>query len=159
MESNLEQAAGTGNLDPPAVDALRSACEELRGWAQPGAGEQTVVCHGDLHPDNVLVRDGGPVVIDWDMICLGPPAWDHAALITWSERWGGHPDGYSAFARGYGRDLRTDPAARRLADVRLLAPTINMVIRGASEPACALEARRRLRYWLGDPDAPQWQPQ
>ena len=154
--ANLERAAVTGLLDDASLTALRHACDELHGWAGAAADAPPVVCHGDLHPDNVLVRDGEPVLIDWDQICLGPPAWDHAALITWSERWGGNPESYAAYARGYGTDYRDDPAARLLARVRLLAPTINMVLRGASDPACAAEAARRLRYWRGDPDAPQW---
>lgn len=99
-----------------------------------------------------------PVLIDWDQVCLGPPAWDHAALMTWAERWGGDDASYEAYARGYGADYRDDPAGRLLARVRLLAPTVNMVIRGASDPACAAEAARRLRYWRGDAAAPQWIP-
>jgi len=42
--------------------------------------------------------------------------------------------------------------------VRLLAPTINMITNGATNPACAAEARNRMRYWLGDPAAPAWTP-
>ena len=29
-----------------------------------------------------------PVVIDWDLLCVAPPGWDHAPLMTWTERWG-----------------------------------------------------------------------
>jgi Ser/Thr protein kinase RdoA (MazF antagonist) len=135
------------------------ARDELHGWAEAAAEGPDVICHGDLHPANVLVRAGEPVLIDWYQVCLGPPAWDHAALMTWAQRWGGDDERYEAYARGYGTDYRDDPAARLLARVRLLAPTVNMVIRGASDPACAAEATRRLRYWLGDPAAPQWVPQ
>ena len=158
LGANLTAAAATGLLDEESHDILRHRCRELRDWAVLPARVAVVVCHGDLHPANVLMRRGSPVIIDWDMVCLGPAAWDHAALMTWPERWGGRPGDYAAFARGYGGDLRDDPFARRLAEVRLLAPTINMVIRGAADPRCAVEARRRLRYWLGDPAAPQWTP-
>jgi hypothetical protein len=96
------------------------------------------------------------VLIDWDAICLGPPAWDHAPLLTWADRWGGAPETYSDFARGYGADLRESSLARELASLRLLAPTLNMITGGASDPACAAEARVRMRYWLGDPAAPAW---
>ena len=159
LDANLERAAETGLLDDTALGALRRACDELHGWAEAAARGPQVVCHGDLHPHNVLVRNGEPVLIDWDQVCLGPPAWDHAALMTWAERWGGDDASYEAYARGYGADYRDDPAGRLLARVRLLAPTVNMVIRGASDPACAAEAARRLRYWRGDAAAPQWIPQ
>lgn len=36
------------------------------------------LCHGDLHPDNMLMRDGAPVAIDWSKAAIGPPAADAA---------------------------------------------------------------------------------
>jgi len=98
------------------------------------------------------------VIIDWDAICVGPPAWDHAALLPWAERWGGSPQWYADFARGYGADLRASPLATELATLRLLAATLNKITGAASDPAYAAEARIRIRYWLGDPAAPTWTP-
>jgi Ser/Thr protein kinase RdoA (MazF antagonist) len=97
-------------------------------------------------------------LIDWDSICLGPAAFDHAALMTWAERWGGLTATYRDFARGYGADLREAPLARELAALRLLAPTINVIINGATDEQGAAEARERMRCWLGDPAAPPWTP-
>ncbi|MHB1445432.1 MAG: phosphotransferase enzyme family protein [Acidimicrobiales bacterium] len=158
FEANLDAAAGTDILDAAEVDALRQVCEELRNWHILDSDEPVVVCHGDVHPANVLMRDGRPVIIDWDLICLGPPAWDHAALLTWPGRWGGGPSDYSDFARGYGKDLSADALARRLARVRLIGPTINMVRLATSTDRARAEAKVRLRYWMGDPEAPQWTP-
>jgi aminoglycoside phosphotransferase (APT) family kinase protein len=31
------------------------------------------ICHGDYHPENVLITKGGPVVIDWMTACSGSP--------------------------------------------------------------------------------------
>jgi hypothetical protein len=78
--------------------------------------------------------------------------------MTWAERWGGAPHTYPDFARGYGTDLRESTLAQELAALRLLAPTINMIINGANDAASAAEARARMRYWLGEPDAPTWTP-
>lgn len=41
------------------------------------------LCHGDFHPDNVLLSSGGPVILDWMTACAGDPAADVArtALI------------------------------------------------------------------------------
>jgi thiamine kinase-like enzyme len=145
-------------VDADGLAALRSACVALRGWHDRARQDVLVVCHGDVHPRNVLMRGDDVVLIDWDAICLGPPAWDHAALMTWADRWGGAAETYADFARGYGADLRDSPLARELADLRLVAPTINMIMSGATNAAHAAEARARMRYWLGDPDAPAWTP-
>lgn len=36
------------------------------------------LCHGDLHPDNMLIAPGGPVAIDWSKAMIGDPAADAA---------------------------------------------------------------------------------
>lgn len=50
------------------------------------------------------------------------------------------------------------PTHRELAALRLLAPTINMIVNAGRDPSYAAEARARMRYWLGDPAAPMWTP-
>ncbi|MGI9603318.1 MAG: phosphotransferase [Acidimicrobiales bacterium] len=44
-------------------------------------GPPSVLIHGDLHPDNVMLTDHGPVVIDWPNVSVGPPGADVAS--TW----------------------------------------------------------------------------
>lgn len=39
------------------------------------------LCHGDLHPGNVLISARGPLVIDWDNVSAGPPAADIARSL------------------------------------------------------------------------------
>jgi Ser/Thr protein kinase RdoA (MazF antagonist) len=159
LRNNLEIAARSAVVTVDDIDILRRAVDELDGWQDQARKTRQVVCHGDLHPENVLMRDDSLVILDWDSICTGPPAWDHAPLLTWSERWGGDPATYATFADGYGVDLTDDSLARILAEVRLLAPTINMIIRGAASHRHATEAQTRMRYWRGEPDAPHWTPQ
>src|SRR5688572_22226858 len=36
------------------------------------------LCHGDFHPENVLITKKGPVVIDWMTACIGSPWTDVA---------------------------------------------------------------------------------
>ena len=52
------------------------------------------VCHGDFHPDNILMTDHGPVIIDWMTATRGHPLGDVArtALIFQT---GGLPPGIS----------------------------------------------------------------
>jgi Ser/Thr protein kinase RdoA (MazF antagonist) len=158
VEENLAAAEAANLVDAGGLAALRRACVALRGWHDRARQDALVVCHGDVHPRNVLMRGDEVVIIDWDAICTGPPAWDHAALMTWADRWGGAAKTYPDFARGYGADLRESPVAQELAALRLLAPTINMIRNGAGNPTYAAEAKLRMRYWLGDPAAPQWTP-
>ena len=39
------------------------------------------ICHGDMHPGNVLVTASGPVVIDWETASRGDPAGDVARTL------------------------------------------------------------------------------
>jgi aminoglycoside phosphotransferase (APT) family kinase protein len=50
--------------------AALAALEDLPGGRS--------LCHGDFHPGNVLVTDGGPVVIDWTNASRGPAMADFA---------------------------------------------------------------------------------
>ncbi len=143
-------------LDDAARDGIESAIERHRDWTTDTGA---VVCHGDVHPGNVVMTAGGATLIDWDLLCWAPPGWDHAALLTWASRWGGNGDEYPAFAAGYGRSLADDPMAGAFAELRLVAATLMRLIAGMRNPSAMPEARRRLAYWRGDPDAPQWTAQ
>ncbi len=56
--------------------ALRRFVERL-ATTRPAAGGD-VVCHGDLHPFNILANDGGIVVLDWTAGQIAHPAYDLA---------------------------------------------------------------------------------
>lgn len=143
-------------LDRPARDGIETAIDRWPNWAdRTGA----VVCHGDVHPGNVVMSVAGPVLIDWDLLCLAPPGWDHAPMMTWAQRWGGDADDYDRLAAGYGADLRGDRAADAFAELRLVAATLMRLKAGRANPAAMPEAQRRLAYWRGESDAPAWQAQ
>jgi Ser/Thr protein kinase RdoA (MazF antagonist) len=146
------------DIDGRARAGLEVAIERNAGWdhIDPAAA---VICHGDVHPGNVVMTARGPVLLDWDLMCEAPPGWDHAALLTLAERWGGAARAYLDFAAGYGRSLADDVTARRFAELRNVAATLMRVRAGRTDPAARAEAERRLRYWRGEPDAPQWRAQ
>jgi aminoglycoside phosphotransferase (APT) family kinase protein len=56
---------------------LVHAVPALRGLPAP-FGEGGALLHMDLHPENVLLSDRGPVVIDWEGACRGPAEADLA---------------------------------------------------------------------------------
>lgn len=142
-------------IDERAREGIAAAIERHDGWR---TDRDEVVCHGDVHPGNVVMTEPGPVLLDWDLLCRAPAGWDHAMLLR-LPRWG-WPDGwYDTFAVGYGRSLRDDPTARSIAELRLVAATLMRVHAGLSDPDAMPEARRRLAYWRGDPDAPAWRAQ
>jgi aminoglycoside phosphotransferase (APT) family kinase protein len=65
--------AVSGALDD---DALTRALERLRDTRPPH--EDGVVCHGDLHPFNLLVDGETVTVLDWTGAVVAPPAYDVA---------------------------------------------------------------------------------
>jgi thiamine kinase-like enzyme len=112
-----------------------------------------------VHPGNVVATAQGAVLLDWDLLCTGPAAWDHAPLMTWTQRWGGAAGLYEAFAAGYGRSMRGDGVAEAIATLRLVAATLMRLRAGRHDEAARDEAERRLRWWRGDTDAPPWHAQ
>jgi Ser/Thr protein kinase RdoA (MazF antagonist) len=84
LEKVYAHAAATGVVDDEDLAILARECEALAGWQEQARAAPSVVSHGDVHPQNVLVRNDGQIaILDWDSLCLGPAAWDHAALLTW----------------------------------------------------------------------------
>lgn len=145
------------DLDAAAVDGLRTAIERHRGW-EAAVGRDAVLCHGDVHPGNVLMSGAGALLVDWDLMCVANPAWDHAMLTTVARRWGGDERAYAAFAAGYGVSFDDDPLTRSLGELRNVAATLMRVRAGRHDPDAAAEAQRRLAYWRGESDAP-WRAQ
>ena len=143
-------------LDDDARRGIEQAVGRWPDWAHEAGA---VVCHGDVHPGNVIMGSDGPILIDWDLICLAPPGWDHAPLMTLAERWGGEPGVYEAYADGYGSSLRSQPSAEAFAELRLVAATLMRVRAGMRNAAAMPEAQRRLSYWRGESAAPAWQAQ
>ncbi len=139
--------------------SIESAIERNLPVLNDQRGVDTVVCHGDVHPGNVIQSEQGPVLLDWDLACRGPAAWDHAPLMTWTDRWGGEAAVYERFAEGYGSSIRGDRLAEAIAELRLVAATLMRVRAGRTNAAAASEARSRLRFWRGERDAPQWNAQ
>jgi len=59
----------------------QSARQRLNQDLQDLDGNERRLCHGDFHPDNVLMTETGPVVIDWMAASAGDPAADVARTL------------------------------------------------------------------------------
>jgi aminoglycoside phosphotransferase (APT) family kinase protein len=146
------------DIDAAALAGLRATVERHRDWSAE-AQLEPVVCHGDVHPGNVMMTADGPRLLDWDLLCWSDPAWDHAMLTTLATRWGGEPGVYAAFAAGYGESLADRRLTQAIGELRNVAATLMRVRAARTDSAVAPEAERRLRFWRGDVDAPAWHAQ
>jgi aminoglycoside phosphotransferase (APT) family kinase protein len=74
----MAEAFGTGVLGieegADCLAGLLSHLHELPTW--PGAAAGSRILHLDLHPENVIMTDRGPVVIDWCNARPGDPDLD-----------------------------------------------------------------------------------
>jgi aminoglycoside phosphotransferase len=59
-----------------AVEALPELCNALARLVVP-----ETLMHGDFHPGNVMISDGGVVIIDWTDGCVGHPFFDLATVL------------------------------------------------------------------------------
>jgi aminoglycoside phosphotransferase (APT) family kinase protein len=93
--------------------------------------------HLDLHPDNVVLADGGPVVIDWSNATSGPSTLDVAtsALILAEVAVGGLVDVPAATARELLQALLrvTGPADPVQLQAAIAARTANPTLRAAEK--------------------------
>jgi len=110
-----------GDLDPAARSAIEATVDRHRGWTE-GVGR--VVCHGDVHPGNILWTPtdrpgGGPHFVDLDDARTGPAVQDLWMLIsgdreTMGRQLGKMLSGYEDFAEFDDRELQLVEALRTL---------------------------------------------
>lgn len=69
QKERLKQDIARANLLYPEVkDKLYKYIDNLKS--------DSILCHGDFHPDNILISNGKLVVIDWMTVTKGNPLAD-----------------------------------------------------------------------------------
>lgn len=103
----------------------------------------SALCHGDFHPDNVLLPEAGAVTIDWTTACMGDPVGDVAMTALILEL-GRLPEGASLATRAQaalGRRLFRDAYVRHY---RQLTGTSVCQLEAWSLPVAVARLARRL---------------
>ncbi|MCP4381765.1 MAG: aminoglycoside phosphotransferase family protein [Hyphomicrobiales bacterium] len=119
LPSQLEQLENLiDRADAPTAERDQA---RIRLREMPGG---TAICHGDFHPDNVLIDGDKATIIDWTTACVGNPVADfvRTSLIL---QLGAPPPGASAWNRaiiGVGRALFHRSYGRRYQRLRHLHP-------------------------------------
>jgi aminoglycoside phosphotransferase (APT) family kinase protein len=71
LVTKIRTASAT--IDPTLIRALDLL---------PAPSGPTRLCHGDLHPSNVILTSGGPVIVDWFDASRGDPVADVARTLV-----------------------------------------------------------------------------
>ena len=115
------------------------------------------VVHGDAWQGNLVVPDGGlPILLDFDNVSIGHPAWDLIPLAVDHEDFARiDNEDYNAFVTADGGyDVREEPWFRTLADLQELRWTAFVADQAAHDPAAATEVSHRLACLRGEVPRP-----
>jgi aminoglycoside phosphotransferase (APT) family kinase protein len=106
------------------VDFLATRYEALRAqYADLNFPSPFGLIHGDAHPGNLMFEGIQPVLLDLEVVAIGPQEWDLTPAALSVERFGLPLAEYSAFAHAYGRDVRKWAGWPVLRDIRELTMT------------------------------------
>lgn len=130
-----------GALLPAHINAgVRATIEKLTSSQAPGdAG----LCHGDLHPGNVIMTEAGPRLVDWSGSVRAPAAYDlaisHILMTEYSAVLADDPERpralNAALQPEYAR-LAGMPAATLAAEIEPYFPFIRvLIVLGGTVPA------------------------
>jgi thiamine kinase len=87
-----------------AIEGLQQTI--LTAAAAIDAGDwPAVICHHDLVPENILVTEGGPIILDWEYAALGHPALD-ALRLYGTDRPFQYVDTASDIEKKFGESLK-----------------------------------------------------
>jgi len=106
------RAVAAGAPWATALEAAMPAVAELGAVAAQAPPEPVLLCHCDLHPDNVRPAREGLAVLDWDHAGALPPSWELGyVLVAWcvAPDGGVDADGARTLAAAYRERTGTAP--------------------------------------------------
>lgn len=144
--------------------------KEERSWltehlqvveAQSAAGiqaEEFCVIHGDAHTGNVVTaNDGTTVLLDFERVALGPPAWDLVSIAVLNKSAGWITDDqYQQFVDGYGKDVTKSAHYPALRDIRELRMTCYITQLSQDHARAKDEASLRIACLRGQRGSRPW---
>jgi hypothetical protein len=150
VDAWLRSASGT--LPAPIVTGVLGLAERL----SPG----DELCHGDLHPGNVIMTAAGPRLIDWSGPVRAPAAWDLAVshivlteLAAEASDVPARPRAVNAAAQSeYARLAGLPPAALTMAIEPYLPIVRALVVIGGAMPALRERLLQRVEAALRPED-------
>ncbi|MEV6151767.1 aminoglycoside phosphotransferase family protein [Nonomuraea sp. NPDC052129] len=135
LEEAIEASGGVWRGGPYAEPAralvadsagrLRERLAEFDRRVDEAGGADLVVTHGEPHPGNVVMVEGGPVLVDWDTVGLAPPERD-----LWLVADG--PDDLARYAELTGR--RPDPEVMELFRLRWAIEDVALYVEDLRSP-------------------------
>jgi Ser/Thr protein kinase RdoA (MazF antagonist) len=146
-------------LSPAGAALLHDLTERLGDAAERLAAQPVTVLHCDLHLDNVLVHEDGPVLLDWAGPRCGPAAIDVARCLVEFTAGAADDDECRSLLDVYADEVRRhgidEPpgfrGAVRAALVAGVAPSVRWAVRQNLPPAS--RERRLFRFGLRRIDA------
>ncbi|CAM3427757.1 phosphotransferase [Stackebrandtia soli] len=88
-------ATASGDISPTIPERFATHVDELAALDSHinAAVTADAVMHGDLRPDNMVLRENDAVICDWNWPCVGAPWFDTVALLVPAHAEGHDADG------------------------------------------------------------------
>jgi Phosphotransferase enzyme family len=130
---------------------LKEQCSEIAKYKVPLA-----LVHGDLHPGNIAVQDGGYVFFDWTDASVAHPFFDLVTIFRNGERFADAPNTQIRLRDAYLAQWTAYEPTENLITVFTLAQTLGALHQAVSfqhivanlEAASKREQYGGLRFWL-----------
>jgi Ser/Thr protein kinase RdoA (MazF antagonist) len=121
VPSRLNRAEQENNVPAESISYLRQLCTDLAAeYDEMTFAITPELVHGDAHRGNLLIDNGQPILLDFEMVGLGPSMWDLLPTDIGSARFGLPEQEYQAFVAAYGKDVRELVGYPIMRDVREL---------------------------------------
>ncbi|MDY7100879.1 MAG: phosphotransferase [Actinomycetota bacterium] len=157
IRARLDNATERGLTDPSEVQLLGGLLDEHGTRLAVIAGEDPLgwaISHGDLHPGNVIMAGGEPVLVDLELTHPGPCSYDVVPAMVAVDRYGKVPTALDEFRVGYGTPIPDWPGLAVMQTVYEVWLTIWSLTARDSSALHEREATVRLRHWTHDDPTP-----